>query len=194
MNRAESIRNYLAGRTKPATIGEIQIGLDELRQAEGLDHEAFARRIGAQVAQMTKAGKLKRTGLLGSYAYALAADGRRDRRARPPSPRTAERKRRKADRAAARAAAPAPVPAPAKPRPLDQSLRTPPTRQCRSAREQLAADVAAFIKAGGRIQRLANGESSQPLLHTRREIEARPGRLGKRRIHDEEPDDLDVAA
>ena len=160
MTRAEAIREFIASRRSPATIGEIQIGLEDQRQIERVDRDKFAARVGAQISQLMKAGKLVRTGLLGSYRYALAPDGNVDRRLRPANTKSTARKRRKADK-------PEPAPAPRMTRPAhtrlvlpNQPSQTAPPKL--NASDQIARDVAAFLAQGGHVEHLPPGQSANP--------------------------------
>lgn len=120
--------------------------------------------VAAQLTQQWKAGKLKRAGQPRGYSYWPTAhtlvDLRTVTREGKPRDTKATSRAPKPKQAAPAKPKPAPTPRPAsQPSAVRKRTRTP-AAACTGS---VTADVAAFIAAGGRIQKLAMHEASQGL-------------------------------
>lgn len=160
MNRAQRILHYVAGRKTPATLHAIAKAVADTETSV-----RFNTLVAAQLHQLTKAGKLARHGQPLAYTYAATSrtlvDGRKvsgDGR-----PRTSKRDARNAT---ARKAALRKTQTSAPPTP---TMTTPPARRLSYVRAPAtpvtgqAETITQFLARGGRIQRLAHGDCSQPL-------------------------------
>ena len=203
MNRAQKILRYVASRKQPVDFPSI------VRAVQPGASTATRSLFSAQLHQLAKAGKLKRTGKPMAYSYSATprtlVDGRtvdangkpRDKKARQAQPKAPKPK------PIARVVKQKPA---AKPRPKPTAaqnfvINTPGKRVLgkdvkaeQSAR--IAADVATFLKRGGRIQKLAMGASSNPQSDLqRRNSERAAGRArAKQRIAEDLDDAIELDA
>ncbi|QDH70876.1 hypothetical protein [Marilutibacter alkalisoli] len=171
--RADAVRDYLRAHPRGATFREL---------LDAIEPGAKANNMAAYLANAVKRGKLDKRGLRFAANARTFTDGRSD-------PQTAPAKQRKAKPAQGtqhagcaaeiarvkKARTPKPQPTPEASVPIARAFRTslaihvPGIEARRPAREAIAADVAAFIAAGGVIQRFAPGETAESV----REKEAR---------------------
>lgn len=220
MSRARKMLEFLA-----ATPGA---NLRQVTEAAGMDPDSGRDRnlVAVQLSQLQVVGKVTRSGKRGSMRYhsvsgSLAVDGKRKKPA--PAPKATDkpaRYRAPADAVAQRKAPtppPAPPAAPLRDRPLPpkpaadhhsresmiRCFQSPPKRGSELTSDQIAADVAEFLRRGGRIQQLANGAASKPLRSLNAEasyvaVNERSWRDRQRRLAEEaitdEDDDDDLAA
>lgn len=205
MSRAQRILQYIAGCTKPATLAEITaaVAVGEPR----IDSPTrFNVTVAAQLCQLYGGKKVARHGVLGAFTYSATpltlCDLRRvDRNGKP---------RKKSAQKCPKRAQPKPGPAPiarAVPRTLGKVIATQSTNQ-RLARANLGKPVPRrpgeretveeFLARGGRIQKLAHGESSQPAYVDVRGQDLRAMRKRLQKAIDDDPantdDDESVAA
>lgn len=200
--RAQRVLHWLTEQKAPRTVPEIIAATEPGCSSQNMH---------GTIACLVNAGKLKRkktaTGRPGLVATKIALVDQRIRSASPPE---AKRKRRDADRAEprqvqvqrevaatlARIAATSTAPAtPTPPAPTSRARSTlsslfTTVAAKRIERDELAADVDAFVAGGGVIQRLRPGESSQTQFgfHQSRtaeatespDREAQPARRAKR--------------
>lgn len=161
MNRAQRILHYIAGRKTPATLHAIANAVADTESTA-----RFSTLVAAQLNQLTKAGKLARHGQPLAYTYTATSrtlvDGRKvDVEGKP---RTTKRDARSGT---ARKVA---VPNAQRSNTASHTPIAPqPTRRLLHARVRTAPasdqteTVAQFLARGGRVQKLANGDCSQPL-------------------------------
>lgn len=163
MSRARRIVQLLVDNPRPHSLDLIIAGL-------GIDdRDRNARKVvAAQLVQLRTAGKVHRRGRTRHHTYTATPDALRDRRLKPASPPSATRKRRKADAKPAPPQRPAPTPAApprtANPAPIARAFTfgaTTGTAHKDGLRKRIAADLRTFTATGGRIQRLARGESGE---------------------------------
>lgn len=152
MSRAKRILTFVAGRAKPVGFEGI------FRAAEPDGGKDRRTGVSAQLCQLVLAKKLKRTGKPGAFLYAATPLTLVDRRLKAATTKSGARKRRLADKAEASA--------PRAPHTKLLMQRVPveaiaPAKL--TMRDQIAADVDAFLAHGGRIQQLRPGESATPL-------------------------------
>lgn len=162
--RSQRMLRYLAAHPEGVRVREIR---------DAVDAEASIATISAQLCQAVDAGKARRTGAAHHSVYfptKLTLVDKRSRHTASATPTRQAAQKRRVDKALQpaskrqlREAAPPPPP------PADSPLRQSITRMPTGARkavldsDQIAADVAEFLRRGGRIQQLKPGESSRSL-------------------------------
>lgn len=167
-NRAQRILQFITGSMASVSLSEIAaaVAKDE-PQVE--NYKQYALHVSAQLSQMHAAGKVARTGTSGSYRYCAASIEKPAATEAKPSVKRAARApaARKPKAAAPPKRPPAPKPTQAS-RQAFANLRQPAPR-LPGERES----VAEFEARGGRIQKLAHGESSQPAYADVRAVDRR---------------------
>jgi hypothetical protein len=207
MSRAASIIEAVRTAGGPVGLSDILTALEPLRRQCGMKQDLWTRVITAQLHALAKRDKLRRSGQPRHYRYRLGPNADTDlrKRNRPGAavPRVRPRKPAPPPKPASRSKPrPAAKPDPRTPTPrntlppIDLSPRPSAPAHKQTASERLAADVAAFLACGGRIQQLAPGESSEPLYQNIRELDDKRARLIKHPIDtpdDEADEDLEAA-
>lgn len=157
MSRARRILDALIDAGKPLNLSDIIRVIDD----GTVPLDKLGHRISAQLAIFVGARKVKRTGILGHYHFAPTKTALVDLRIKPPTTKSTARKRRKADKVTVPRAPALPAPPPKKVVLVNPPALRPTTPRV-TARDQIAADVEAFLAKGGRIQQLSPGQCANP--------------------------------
>lgn len=172
VGRIQAICAFVAAAGAPVTLDQVVQAV--AAEARAQNPAATVRQIAALLHHLQAKGRLARTGKPRAYVYSATATTLTQTRVghprkaapapKPPPKRAAAIKPRSASQPA-REFVPGPTPA-GKPAP-PILVRNP--ALARSQRGELdsdaiAADVAAFLARGGRIERLPNGAASQPTV------------------------------
>jgi hypothetical protein len=203
-SRAQQILRFLADLGRAAKLDEIVEGI---AGAEPKMSRHLSTMVAAQLGQLHNAGKLERFGTRCNFAYRPTAEALIDRRktrtpaatatasqsmsvAKPKPPEVAKAKapRRKDAAPTPQAKRPGEFRIIDRPAPLvipNANLTRP--REAALDSSRIAADVAAFQARGGRVERLANGQTSQP---TKCFLAAQAA--NRRRQHADNDDSLDA--
>lgn len=193
MSRSQRILRAVAERPFPSMFDHIFQAVRAGEPEENRDKGSLRAAVSAQINQLVNAKKLRRTGTPGAYLYYATRltkidlrthdeDGNpRVRRGRAPAKGKAPARKAPAREPQARPAARF-VATPVRrktagTRPADQSFHInppapPPAPRSSAERES----VEAFLARGGRIERLGNGDVSQPLKHIGRPAESKRSR------------------
>lgn len=188
LSRAQRLLRYLAAHPEGANVRQVR---------DGVDGSTSIATVSAQLGQFVVAGKARRTGAAGHTTYFPTKLTLVDKRRRTTQAKPAPKPQRSKPAAQAPRKAREPVNPP--PPPADSHLRVPITRHTTAARgialtsEQIAADIAAFRKRGGRIQKLKPGESSSPLFESVRDLNAKAMRKRLAEADNDPDTDLDDA-
>jgi hypothetical protein len=171
-SRTQRILRFIAASAAPVTHGAI---VAELRTHQSDAHvKDLGNKVSAHLCGLVDAGKVKRTGVKHDYLYQrtpTTLSGATKQTAEPP----AKPARSAADHVQR------PSEARTKPAPfvVPNAALTPP-RLGALGSEQIAADIAAFQRRGGRIQKLKPGESSQTVQAQQEAFLASRSRKGAR--------------
>lgn len=211
MSRAQKLLEHLIRRPKS--------DLRACTRAVGLDPDDAddRNRIATQLSQLGKAKKVTRTGAFRNGRYSATPDALIDFRVQPRKTAPAADQQKPARAQVVRAVTQTQPPVPPQDSPTRESLsrlfQTTPRKPGVLTSDDIAADIADFVRKGGAIQHLANGATSQPLrismdeVHDRiwrqhtqaaaEEATARTKSAAVRRrdtLDDQEADDDEVAA
>jgi hypothetical protein len=190
--RAKRIVNWLAQRTSPATLRDIHAN----------EPGATRQQVSSTLAQLVDAGKIRRSGKRRHYLYTATRLVLVDKRSR-----AAKQTKAAQTYASHQARKPKPesqIRIPPKQLPSQQPRVLMPSRGPRLpgglTADDIAADVAEFVRRGGHIQKLQNGDVSQPLRCAMRDVRTAScdEHLAKRSKQwantDQPDDDIDDAA
>lgn len=197
MTRAQRILRYIARCKKPAPLHAIAKAVATPDDAR--DHR-YRTKVAAHLHQLLKADKLTRSGKPMAYTYAAndrtLVDGRKIDRDGLPRTRSQDRRQSRAK---------TPKPAPKKAAKRSAKTAAKPTGLQRFAITRTATGVGSgraagqresveeFLARGGRIQKLANGESSTPLFESVRALNDKSMRQRLASADNDPLDDIDDA-